>query len=240
MLIHRWSRGRGEGGSRPLSLPAPCSTKGWRAGPQLPTQPPTPHTLTHQCCTAMHRPPPTNYQCPNQEHLETHQSRPTRVHYVSLPLPLGASPPHTDPCPLSLVHSHMLCTSLPCEMEDSLLLNICSRMPCRPRPDALAASAPSLRPPSLLPLSTAFSRGSSRGGGRARGGSRPLSLPAPLDPQKLWRPNSPCHRHHTHSSAPATTTTKYQRSTKQSDMSKDNKVLRKHGTRCQRWSNLAA
>ena len=68
----------------------------------------------------MHRPPPTNYQCPNQEHLETHQSRPTRVHYVSLPLPLGASPPHTDPCPLSLVHSHMLCTSLPCEMEDSL------------------------------------------------------------------------------------------------------------------------
>ena len=43
-------------------------------------------------------------------------------------------------------------------MEDSLLLNICSRMPCRPRPDALAASAPSLRPPSLLPLSAAFSR----------------------------------------------------------------------------------
>ena len=53
------------------------------------------------------------------------------------------------------------CTSLPCEMEDSLLLNICSRMPCRPRPEALAASAPShcghphschCQPPSLEAL----------------------------------------------------------------------------------------
>ena len=88
------SRWRARGGSRLLSLPAPCSTKGWRAaGPTGP-----PHTRTHHCRTTPH---PTATRTTNAE---------PRTLCALLPImPLGgASPPHTDPCPLSLslVHSH--------------------------------------------------------------------------------------------------------------------------------------
>ena len=66
MVGRRWlSRGGGREGARaPLSLPAPCSTKGWRAGP-------TPHTRTHQCRTTMH---PT---ATNSTNAEPNTSRPT-------------------------------------------------------------------------------------------------------------------------------------------------------------------
>ena len=61
VVVSRW---RARGGSRLLSLPAPCSTKGWRAGPTGP-----PHTRTHQCRTTPHpSPPPPELPMPNQEH----------------------------------------------------------------------------------------------------------------------------------------------------------------------------
>ena len=102
-----WSRGGGRGGARaPCRSPHPAPQKAGARGP------PTPHTLTHQCRTAMHRPPPTNYQCPNQEHLETHQSRPTRLHYVSLPLPLGAARLHTLTPAHSPSSTPTCCTSI--------------------------------------------------------------------------------------------------------------------------------
>ena len=139
-----------------MSLPAPCSTKGWRARApnSAHTHSSMPHCYASPATNQLPMPEPRTPRDPP----ESTDSSPLRVP----PFALGSrSPPHTDPCPLSLVHSHMLCTSLPCEMEDSLLLNICSRMPCRPRPEALAASAPShcghphschCQPPSLEAL----------------------------------------------------------------------------------------
>ena len=89
VVVSRW---RARGGSRLPSLPAPCSTKGWRAaGPTGP-----PHTRTHHCRTTPHH--PTAARTTNAE---------PRTLCGLLPImPLG--PPQTDPCPLSLslVHSH--------------------------------------------------------------------------------------------------------------------------------------
>ena len=103
---HRELSRRARGARAPCRSPHPAPQKAGGRGP------PTPHTLTHQCRTAMHRPPPTNYQCPNQEHLETHQSRPTRVHYVSLPLPLGAARLHTLTPAHSPSSTPTCCTSI--------------------------------------------------------------------------------------------------------------------------------
>ena len=97
------SRRRARGGSRPLSLPAPCSTKGWRA--RAPNSPHThssmPHCYASPATNQLPMPEPRTPRDPP----ESTDSTPLRVP----PFALGSrSPPHTDPCPLSLVHSHML------------------------------------------------------------------------------------------------------------------------------------
>ena len=203
VVVSRW---RARGGSRLLSLPAPCSTKGWRAaGPTGP-----PHTRTHHCRTTPHHPTATR----------TTNAEPRTLCALLPIMPLGgASPPQTDPCPLSLslVHSHRgaahrshvrwrtLCSSTyapACHMPPS---------PRRPRRFHTLIAA-TLTPATVSRLLEALL--AVEGG---QGGSRPLSLPAPPDPQRLWRP----HCHHTHSSAPAIlysySSTKYQCQTKQID-----------------------
>ena len=59
VVVSRW---RARGGSRLPSLPAPCSTKGWRAGPTGPTT----HALIN--AAPLRIPPPPERPMPNQEH----------------------------------------------------------------------------------------------------------------------------------------------------------------------------
>ena len=158
MLIHRASgrlAAEGEGGSRPPVAPRTLLHKRLaRAGPQLRT-----HSLINAAllCIARHQ-PTTNARTKNT-------SRPTRVDRLESITCPSLCPWEPRLHTLTPAHSPSstptCCTSLPCEMEDSLLLNICSRMPCRPRPEALAASAPShcghphschCQPPSLEAL----------------------------------------------------------------------------------------
>ena len=125
VVVSRW---RARGGSRLPSLPAPCSTKGWRAaGPTGP-----PHTRTHHCRTTPH--PTANAE--------------PRTLCALLPImPLG--PPQTDPCPLSLslVHSHRAAHRSHVRWRTLCApQHMLPHATCRPRPDALAASTPSLRP----------------------------------------------------------------------------------------------
>ena len=155
VVVSRW---RARGGSRLLSLPAPCSTKGWRAGPTGP-----PHTRTHHCRTTPH---PTATRTTNAE---------PRTLCGLLPImPLG--PPQTDPCPLSLslVHSHRaahrshvrwrtLCSSTYAPACHAALAPTPSPLP---HPHCGHPHSCHCQPPS---------RGSSRGGGRARGLAPPFA-----------------------------------------------------------------
>ena len=184
VVVSRW---RARGGSRLPSLPAPCSTKGWRAGPTGP-----PHTRTHHCRTTPH---PTATRTTNAE--------PRTLCALLLLLPLGgASPPHTDPCPLSLslVHSHRAAHRSHVRWRTLCApQHMLPHATCRPRPDALAASAPSLRPPSLSCHCQPPSRGSSRGGAQGKGARAPFRSPHHLIQAPLPMPPPPHH-----SSAPAT------------------------------------
>lgn len=162
MLIHQdVSRRRARGARAPCRSPHPAPQK---AGARAPNSPHSPQLPTHSLinaallCIARHQ-PTTNARTKNT-------SRPTRVDRLESITCPSLCPWEPRLHTLTPAHSPSstptCCTSLPCEMEDSLLLNICSRMPCRPRPEALAAQpAPShcghphschCQPPSLEAL----------------------------------------------------------------------------------------
>ena len=162
VVVSRW---RARGGSRLPSLPAPCSTKGWRAGPTGP-----PHTRTHQCRTT-----------PHSTATRTTNAEPRTLCGLLPIMPLG--PPQTDPCPLSLslVHSHRaahrshvrwrtLCA------PQHMLPHAMPPSPRRPRRFRTLIAA-TLTPATVSRLLEALL--AVEGG---QGGSRPLSLPAPPDP----------------------------------------------------------